>query len=1394
MNHQVQTSVLVNNEWVSRPVDAYQFMAQARESDGDMPKSTAKPRNQVPELGILSRTVFASPLFKSVRPANVRSKDLNDIVLIGEDAVQLKEIHDYGRLRHVATKSDFKGRILAARVFGDPREIPVSVASPLPKQRPWHQGRRSTTGEEECVLPPEVLVLALTNRTLMFLWARHTRKGAVTFSQRAVRLPAGASQFDRFGTFLAIDPKQRAMAVAAQEGRFILYKTKSMQKWRKELRNGMDTTPIEDERIMPIEGRVMHMEFLSSGLAQDEFHVVLLFVIALQGKTKMTCFDWDCRQDLSTAAVRTERVAVDYHDHNPSLLIPLSRTSDFILVFDTHVTLYKDVLSGVPRRLEIPIAPEIIPSLLPGDSKRRPRWVEWDKTPRNPDFPKEAFYVAREDGRIMYLERGPTGVDTVEAGDWPHHIDTAFACLSVDNSEYSQLYPDVLIAGGAGNDGRLCKLGSWPAEYSYASYPVSNELSYVDSISNWTPLTDLSVASPSGGPMPQGRDRYSIFVANGSSPHGEISELRRGVRSLIDHSFSGMTGCTGIWVVDHGSQTLDIDGRVARQHYALLIITMPPETLLIRIVRTQSEIRGDFSGAWEDGAWKVDQIPNDDEPTEDGVMRDMETITACPWTEKLAIQITRDEVRVLHRPSLQKSDLFSCTSSILLAACRPGFPFVAITFRESGRTYLEVLCISSDGIFVKTASQHSRFLLDHDPTCIELFEVDGTMCVLVGTFGSTIYFLKVDENGDLHAMLNDSLKSAENDEIRMILESASLLSTKEQQTLVCATRNGYLLSSRLPKTKSNATHLSWHVVKMGTTSAKITASATDTSTAFVSCGPDLCRVRCSASNPSMLDVDSLWFTSRFRPGYQQSAVTALYQLPFSNDNKTTGRNLGGFMFVVAGDEFHCSQLDTDIRWTAQDASPLSRDDSGPVPRKLLTGARPTNVTYLKPTRKMVVTTMEAKEGEAPPNGYRVLHSAIKLLDVHDHKAVEEAEIKQEDQHEYANKLVAAQYKLKHGERVYSIAEWLFVDPGNRKFNFIIVGTGIPGSAGKETGRRLVFNVGKNEPAAKLELKKYSSFGYPVYCTAAYSNTQIVSAIGKNLTLDSFDCDTGVFRKCTAIDLPSAAIHITIRDKYVHVSTLQHSHLCYIIDESNGKPEFKRLFSDSRERNCSTHLVVDIPNLSGQDTIVLVNDKKSSSVTGLHRTTTKTHKFATPTLFEACLPRTVVRIQQGNIRPPWRRPAAPTIGVLNNDIIGACSDGTIYTFSILSQPARHLLRFLQNLIEEKDKRDPMNHVTGSLSDVLMHGADGNQEDKIRALDVDPRVKERGMAGPRFKAIDGDLVGRWMDVDGDLEALVGEGTEANVGRIFAEFVAEVWEDEMDAMGKVRGWLAEVFMPVL
>jgi hypothetical protein len=177
-------------------------------------------------------------------------------------------------------------------------------------------------------------------------------------------------------------------------------------------------------------------------------------------------------------------------------------------------------------------------------------------------------------------------------------------------------------------------------------------------------------------------------------------------------------------------------------------------------------------------------------------MRDEETISACPWTEHFAVQITRDEVRVLHRPSLQQCDAMSRTSSILLSACRSGFPFVAIAFREFNSTYLETLIISHDGRLTSTST--SKVVLDHDPTCIELLEVRGTRYVFVSTLGSTLYLLKVDDAGNINHGLQKSLESAAIDNARVILESAVLLSVGEEHMLVCATRSGYLISSPLP--------------------------------------------------------------------------------------------------------------------------------------------------------------------------------------------------------------------------------------------------------------------------------------------------------------------------------------------------------------------------------------------------------------------------------------------------------------------------------------------------------------------------------------------------------------------------------------------------------------------
>lgn len=451
-----------------------------------------------------------------------------------------------------------------------------------------------------------------------------------------------------------------------------------------------------------------------------------------------------------------------------------------------------------------PITALIRPSLLPGDSRFRPRWVAWDRAPRNPEFPKEAFYIAREDGRILYAERSAEGVDQEEAGEWPYRIDTAFACVSVDNSEFSRQFPDVLIAGGIGNDGLLCKLGSWPAEYPFASsYSSTNQLTYVEPIPNWTPLNDLSVTQLPGVRVPHERERSSIIIANGSAPHGELSELRYGLQAIIDDSFGGMDGCTGMWALDHGSHTVDVNSRTAAQHYTTFAITLPPQTLLIRITRTQRDSAQNVPGTTKEGTWNATQIPTENDPISDGVLRDAETLSACALSDHFALQVTRKGANILRRPDLDCHDSITYENAILVAASRPGSSLIVIarrvSFQGSEDNILELKEVGHDGRFINTGPRAVPTSLSSDPTCMEIIDIEGRACVVVGTFDSELFIFKVNDNRTLKTILVEGLKDAIAGEGQLLLESAVLLEGRDSSMLVCATRNGYLLFSPLMK-------------------------------------------------------------------------------------------------------------------------------------------------------------------------------------------------------------------------------------------------------------------------------------------------------------------------------------------------------------------------------------------------------------------------------------------------------------------------------------------------------------------------------------------------------------------------------------------------------------------
>ncbi|KAF2684103.1 hypothetical protein K458DRAFT_37500 [Lentithecium fluviatile CBS 122367] len=1439
MEFQVQGSVLVNGEWVSRTADVYQIMARNQQQDDtEMQEPDTMLRNEVPELGILSRTVIESPFSRLVLPANIRHRELNDVLLVGEDSVHLKEIRDYGHLRHIASKTDFKGKILAARVFGEPRKVQVNTSelSPLLKHTSVHRGRRSTTGEEEASLPPEVIVLTLSSRTLMFLWASQTQIGPVTFRQKSIRLPSGSSRFDRPGHFLAVDPRCRAIAVAAHEGCFMIYKTKAMDKWREQTPTGYDEVPIVDEALVQIEGRIMHMEFLLSGGKQDDSHVVLAFILVHDGKTKLACYDWDCRLSLDDSSVRKDRSFVNAEDRNPSLLIPLDRSADFLLVCDRHISLYRRVLSGPPTSRRTFIQSPLLAPLRPGANKGSPRWVQWDRAPRNPDFSKEAFYIAREDGMVVYVERGQGDtLEVTEAGSWPYPIDTAFACINVDNSEFAQSYPDVLISGGAGSDGHLCRVGAWPKEYAYTlAASECHVFSPLESIPNWAPLTDLSITKLPEVRWPGDPARSGIFIANGEAPHGEVSELRHGLTALVDDSFGGIKGCTGVYIVDYGSETLSDEGNDTRQHYVTFIVAFPLENLVIRASRTQFEgaVGPDEPGvAWDAGVWEKTQLPIEDDTQQDHIIRDGETISACAYQDQYTIQITRKEARVLHRPTLLSVASFSFPSPLLQAATKPGFPFFVATLREADRFALQLFHIRDDGTIAETDDKNPRYNVPHDPSCIELLELDGAPHVFVGTIDAVIRLLSVDEAGSLKPVYEDNwAERAPNEapnEVAMVCESAVLLTSRGRQQLMCGTRNGFVVSMTLEEHDGKSTHLT----KMGRTVAQISPCATDQASAFVACGYDFCRIRAAPHHYPPIDIDSIWLVDRRKPAYAQGPLAAIDQLPLSGGPQNSGRNLGGFMLAVSGEQMVFAQLDYDVRRSIHDVSSSIPEDGKVIPRSLATTTTPKRLMYLehltKDSHKMAVATMEVKEERAPPNGYRAMHSSIKLINLYDEAPAEDTEIKQENEPSSTpNRLVTAELKLKHYERVYTMIEWTYHDRGH-KYQFIVVGTGITEGLGQESGRRLFLKVDKSG----LKLQKESIRDWPIRCLAVFDSKRIVMVVGKTLEIDEYDPVKGSWTQRGAIELPSPAAHISVDEACVFVSTTHDSHICYMLvpcqrPHKQHNMEFVPMSHDSRQRPSAHHLVYPLydaattadPKNSSDDRFTLLADK-TCSVTGLFQPKTQTQQGSTDTLFEACLPRSVIRLHRGDVRPSWRRPCyqpfVPYKGVpsvLADDILGACSDGTIYGFSILTQSARRLLRLIQNLIEAKQKRDPalqyitIKHRSGDIFRILQNGAEGSQESLIKARDVDPEAQEKGEAAPRFKHVDGDLVVRFLHEDGDFERLVREGCDQDVMRLFVQRVNAVaaegkkmgkvggMEAEGTAFGRARRWVGDVVMPRL
>ena len=270
--------------------------------------------------------------------------------------------------------------------------------------------------------------------------------------------------------------------------------------------------------------------------------------------------------------------------------------------------------------------------------------------------------------------------------------------------------------------------------------------------------------------------------------------------------------------------------------------------------------------------------------------------------------------------------------------------------------------------------------------------------------------------------------------------------------------------------------------------------------AFLACGADFCRIHLS-SRDSEVHIDSIWLDCPQSPTYAQGALNAIDQIPLTKDPHQEGRELGGYILAVLGDQMVYARLDYDIKHPGQTTT-SPPEEAKIVPRKSSTIGTPTKIMIADDlAHHMIVVTSELKEERTSNLKYRTMVSRIKILDLLRDEISADPAIKDEFTPGTPKaKLEKTEVPLKNYERVYSMVRWVFLGSEDRQHALIVVGTGITESPGKEIGRRLILNVGKSG----LTLKDKKRFDKPVRCLAVYDNQHIISIIGDTVQIEQIE--------------------------------------------------------------------------------------------------------------------------------------------------------------------------------------------------------------------------------------------------------------------------------------------------
>ena len=290
----IETYMLVDGEYRMVRVTADQILNRNSQEKQQKKKATPLKSPETPTVGLLSTTLVHSPVINKILPARIRGTEFNDLLFVGENFVHIVEIQQDGHLRYIGTKSDFGSRIRAAAVVGRRVEEQDEPYLPLIKR----EKLSSVTGNESSELQtvsPQMLVVSLESGELRFFFAEQDHATSnLGYFESSTSLPLATSAIQQPGKHLAVDPRARAIAVAAMNGTLIIYKLKSRKRIEEEFRSDPRSwQPIDEDFPIPVDGIILQMEFLTPS-SSDNDHAILVVIMNTEPRVcRIVCYNFD---------------------------------------------------------------------------------------------------------------------------------------------------------------------------------------------------------------------------------------------------------------------------------------------------------------------------------------------------------------------------------------------------------------------------------------------------------------------------------------------------------------------------------------------------------------------------------------------------------------------------------------------------------------------------------------------------------------------------------------------------------------------------------------------------------------------------------------------------------------------------------------------------------------------------------------------------------------------------------------------------------------------------------------------------------------------------------------------------------------------------------------------